>query len=258
MIPIILNGQELEVRENRMVLEVAREQGIDIPSLCYHEALGPYGACRLCLVEAEGPTLRKGLVASCTLQVSPGLIVATESPLAARARKLILELLLGRAPESRPLIALAKKYGVTASRFKNEPSENCVRCGLCVRVCRDQIGAAALCFAGRGQKKRVTAEFGQLSETCIGCGTCTNLCPTEAIQLEDQGTRRKIFLKDTVISELPLVACSVCGSPFQTEKFIAQVQSRADSAVGPQNPRNLCPLCARKNYAAAIMGDLSA
>ena len=80
MITITLNGQELEVREKRMVLEVAREQGIDIPSLCYHEALGPYGACRLCLVEAEGPTLRKGLIRLLHPTGLPGIDRGNEFP----------------------------------------------------------------------------------------------------------------------------------------------------------------------------------
>ena len=255
MIPITLNGRELEVREKRMVLEVAREQGIDIPSLCYHEALGPYGACRLCLVEAEGPTLRKGLMASCTLQVSPGLSVETNSPPVARARKVILELLLGRASESGPLRELAEKFGVTASRFNTEPSENCIRCGLCVRVCREQIGAAALCFAGRGQKKRVTAEFGQLSETCIGCGTCTNLCPAEAIRLEDLGDSRRIFLKENTISRLPLVPCRRCGVLFQTAEFIEYARTQSDIEGATEIPRDLCPACARRVFAEAVIGE---
>jgi bidirectional [NiFe] hydrogenase diaphorase subunit len=255
MIPITLDGQKLEVREQRLVLEVAREQGIEIPSLCFHEALGPYGACRLCLVEAAGPTLRQSLAASCTLQVSPELNIQTDSPPVLQARKVILELLLGRASESRPLRELAEKFGVTASRFKTEPNENCVRCGLCVRVCREQIGVAALCFAGRGQKKRVTAEFGQLSEACIGCGTCVNLCPADAIHLEDQGDQRRIFLKENPISRLPLVPCRRCGIPFQTEKFIDRVRTKSDSDGATEISRDLCPACARRVYAEAITGE---
>ncbi|MBI5583553.1 MAG: (2Fe-2S)-binding protein [Deltaproteobacteria bacterium] len=255
MVTIQLNGQELTVPENRMVLEVARNQGLDIPTLCFHEALGPYGACRLCLVEAEGPTLRKGLLASCTLTVSPGMVIETDSPPVVQARKVVLELLLGRAPESRPLKALAERFGVTTSRFGNEAQGNCVRCGLCVRVCREKIGAAALCFAGRGQKKQVTAEFGQLSETCIGCGTCVNLCPADAIHLEDLGDQRRIFLPENTISRLPLVACRLCETPFQTEKFIAYVRHKSDIEGATTIPQDICPSCARKVYAETITGD---
>lgn len=255
LIPITLNGRELEVREDLMVLQVAREQGIDIPTLCYEEALGSHGGCRLCLVEAESPALRKGLMASCTLQVVPGLIVETNSPAVARAREVIFELLLGRASESAPLRALAGKFGVTASRFATESSENCVRCGLCVRVCREQIGVAALCFAGRGQNKRVSAEFGQLSETCIGCGTCANLCPTGAIQLEDQGDWRRIFVGENTISRQPLVHCRQCGIPFQTAKFANYVRAKSDIEGASAIPRDLCSACVRGMSAAATSGE---
>jgi NADH dehydrogenase/NADH:ubiquinone oxidoreductase subunit G len=255
MIPITVDGRKLEARENQTVLQVAREHGIDIPTLCAHEALGPHGACRLCVVEAEGRTLRKGLMSSCTLQVSPEMIVETKSPAVLQARKVIFELLLGRASESASLREMAGKYGVTSSRFKTESSEDCVRCGICIRVCKEQIGVAALCFAGRGQKKRVTAEFGQLSETCIGCGTCANLCPTGAIRLEDRGDERRIVIKDTVISRLPLVPCRRCGSHFQTAKFIEYVRAKSDIEGAAEIARDLCPTCTRTVYAEALVGE---
>jgi NADH dehydrogenase/NADH:ubiquinone oxidoreductase subunit G len=253
MIPITIDGRKLEARENQTVLQVAREHGIDIPTLCSHEALGPHGACRLCVIEAEGRPLRKGLMASCTLQVFPDLIVETKSPAVVQARKVIFELLLGRASESVALRELAEKYGVTSSRFKTESSEDCVRCGICIRVCKEQIGVAALCFAGRGQKKRVTAEFGQLSETCIGCGTCANLCPTGAIRMEDRGDERRIIVKDTVISAQPLVPCRQCGSHFQTARFIEHVRAKSDVEGATEIARDLCPTCARVVYAESVM-----
>lgn len=258
MIPITLNGRKLEVSEDRMVLQVAREQGIDIPTLCYHEALGIHGGCRLCIVEAESPALRKGLMASCTLQVSSGMIVETHSPEVTRARKVIFELFLGRASDSVPLREMAEKFGVTASRFNTDSSEDCVRCGLCVRVCREQIGVAALCFTGRGQKKRVSAEFGQLSQTCIGCGTCANLCPTGAIQLEDVDGWRRIFVGENTISRQPLIHCRQCGTPFQTAKFADYVRTKSDIDGATEIPRDLCSACARITSAVAASGEFLA
>jgi len=252
LIPITLNGRKLEVRENQMVLQVAREHGVDIPTLCYHEALGIHGGCRLCIVEAESPVLRKGLMASCSLQVSPGMIVETNSPLVEGARKVIFELLLGRAAESEPLREMAEKFGVTSSRFSTDSSEDCVRCGLCVRVCREEIGVAALCFTGRGQKKRVSAEFGQLSQTCIGCGTCANLCPTGAIRVEDVGGWRRVFVGDNTISRQPLMNCQRCGVPFQTAKFTDYVRAKSAVEGATEIPRDLCSACARTTSAEAV------
>lgn len=251
MIPITLNGRKLEVREDQMVLQVARDHGVYIPTLCYHEAMGIHGGCRLCIVEAESPALRKGLSASCSLQVSPGMVVETDSPAVERARKVIFELLLSRAAESAPLRDMAKRFGVTSSRFSADASEDCVRCGLCVRVCREEIGVAALCFTGRGQKKRVSAEFGQLSKTCIGCGTCANLCPTGAIQMEDVDGWRRVFVGDNTISRQPLIHCRECGVPFQTEKFADYIRTKADIAGAAAIPRDLCPTCARTLSAEA-------
>jgi NADH dehydrogenase/NADH:ubiquinone oxidoreductase subunit G len=257
MMEITLNKKSLQVEEGKTVLETARSEGIDIPTLCFHEALGPYGACRLCLVEAEAPMLRRQLIASCTLAVSPGLVVETDTPLVKQSRQVVFELLLGRAPDSEPLLELARKYGVESTRFPTGQSDNCVRCGLCVRVCRDKIGVSALCFAGRGQKKRVTAEFGKLSETCIGCTTCVNLCPADAIHAEDQEDQRRIFLKDNAISRQPLVPCRICGTYYHTQRFIDYVTNRSDLEEGLKVERDLCPACARRHYAQAIIGELS-
>jgi bidirectional [NiFe] hydrogenase diaphorase subunit len=256
MVTIILNGNPIEAQEDKTVLEVARSERIDIPTLCYHEVLGPYGACRLCLVEAEGPELKRSLVTSCTLQVCQGLSVETESPLVQKSRGVIFELLLGRAPDSVPLIELAGKYGVHSTRFKADHSEKCIRCGLCIRACRDKIHASALCFAGRGQKKRVTAEFGKRSETCIGCGACVALCPTQAILQEDVGEERKIFIQENTISILPMVNCRVCGTPFQTRKFMDYLLTNPDLREGLTVEPGICPTCSQKYYAAAITGEI--
>jgi predicted molibdopterin-dependent oxidoreductase YjgC len=184
-------------------------------------------------------------------------VVETDTPLVRQSRKVVFELLLGRAPDSRPLLELARKYGVESTRFPTGQSDNCVRCGLCVRVCRDKIGVSALCFAGRGQKKRVTAEFGKLSETCIGCATCVNLCPADAIQAEDQEDQRRIFLKDNTISRQTLVSCRICGTYYHTQRFIEYVTNRSDLEEGLKVERDLCPACARRHYAQAIVGELS-
>ena len=253
MATIKLNGKSVDAAESMTVLEVARREGVEIPTLCHSEALGPYGACRLCVVEAEGPMLRKTLVSSCTLPVTNGLIVETESSPVIQARKIVLELLIGRS-ESKKIWEMAARYGVTSSRFKAPATEDCVRCGLCVRVCRDKMGASAISFAGRGQKRRVTAEFGKLSESCMGCGSCTSVCPTGAIRLKDEDGIRTIYLKNNVIGQFPLVMCSCCGKPFTTKKHLEYVAQHTHEQPFTKKG-GVCPDCAREYYATAITGE---
>ncbi|MDH4163905.1 MAG: 2Fe-2S iron-sulfur cluster-binding protein [Nitrospirota bacterium] len=257
MATIKVNGKTVTADESMTVLAVARREGIDIPTLCFHEGLGPYGACRLCVVEAESPQLRRSLVTSCTLAVSEGLSVETETPLVAASRRIIFELLLGRTPDSSRLREMAKRYGVETSRFRAAESDDCVRCGLCVRACRDKIGVAAISFAGRGQKRRVTAEFGKLSEACVGCGACANVCPTGAVRLEDKGGERTIFLKNNLIGRFPLVRCGNCGTPYATKQFLDHVASR-NSEQPRTKQGGLCPECERAHYAEAIVAEFSA
>lgn len=253
MATITLDGITKEVPDSLTVLQVARMSGVDIPTLCHHESLGPYGACRLCVVEAESPSLRRSLVMSCTLPVSNGLSVTTNSPAVQRARKIVLELLVARSPNSPPLRDLAKKYGVAHSRFGMglDAEDLCVRCGLCVRACTDKIGAAAITFAGRGQKRQVTTDFSALSELCIGCATCAALCPTGAIRVEDVDGERSLLLRGRVFAKLPLLVCSSCGSYFATRKHVDSLSTRLPE-YSESEMRSLCPACARQRFAVAM------
>lgn len=186
MITFTINGRELQVEEGTTILEAALDAGIEIPTLCYHEQLTPYGACRLCLVEIVGSG-RPGLQTSCTYEVTDGLEVKTDTERVKRARKIIFELLLSRCPESERLILLAQKYGVTETRIRRKEADNCLLCGLCVRVCADIAERHALSFSGRGSGRKVITPFGKIPETCIGCGACVYLCPTGAIKVEEAG-----------------------------------------------------------------------
>ena len=247
MTTITLNGQTQEVPENMTVLEVARWPGSTSPTLCHHEALGAYGACRVCVVEAEGPGMRSGLVTACTLPASNGLTVLTDSPAVQRTRKLIFELLLGRSPESESLREMAKRYGVDATRFgEGAKHDLCVRCGLCVRTCREKIGTAAISFAGRGQSRSVTTEFGALSELCIGCGACAVVCPTGMVRVEDGDGQRVIVRGDLTVARFKLLECTSCGAPLVTGKFMDQ---RMQAIPEGQN-EVLCLDCKRQRTAA--------
>lgn len=183
MIRFTIDDKELQVEEGKTILGVALEVGIKIPTLCYHKELSPYGSCRVCLVEIVGGD-RPGLQAACSYKVSEGLIVKTDTEMVRKTRKIILELLLARAPESEKIKMLAEEYGVTETRIRLKKKENCILCGLCVRVCSEIVGRNAIAFAQRGGRKRVQTPFDKISDFCIGCGACAYLCPTGTIKIE--------------------------------------------------------------------------
>ncbi len=185
MIKFTIDGQQYEAEEGKTILEVARRAGVKIPTLCYHPALEPYGACRLCTVEIVGR--RSSLETACTYPVRDGLEVKTMSPAVVKARKMILELLLARCPNVPLIQDLALEYGIEKSRFKtDDPNENCIMCGLCVRACNELVGTGAINFSDRGVKRVVGPPFMQKTRTCIGCGACTIVCPTGAIEIVDE------------------------------------------------------------------------
>jgi bidirectional [NiFe] hydrogenase diaphorase subunit len=184
MLNFTINDIELEVEEGKTILEVAREQEIPIPTLCYHKDLTPYGACRLCLVEIVGGG-RPGLEASCVFKVSEGLKVKTDTERVKRSRKIILELMLARCPDAERIKKLASDYGVTETRITLEPKENCILCGLCVRACSEVSQRHAQSFSGRGATRKVQTPFNKQSDKCIGCGACAYLCPVQSLSIEE-------------------------------------------------------------------------
>ena len=180
---IILNGVKVQVEDGWTILDVAKFYGVNIPTLCYFEGLEPYGSCRLCTVEI-GKGEKSKLVISCIHPVEDGMIVRTHSPKVVKARKMLVELLVARSPSSKVLQDLAADLGVTKVRFKPR-NENCILCGLCVRMCEEQMDAKAIGFVNRGVKRSITTPFDMQSEKCRACGACMWICP--ACQLRCHG-----------------------------------------------------------------------
>lgn len=175
MINLKINGVPVSVEKGTTLLEAAKFLGFPIPTLCNLEGLSPYGACRLCVVEiGEGPKAK--LVSSCTYPAEEGLKVRTASERVMRARKMILELLLATCPQSKIIQDLASKFEVRQQRFKQE-HEDCILCGLCVRMCEEQMVAGAIGFQGRGENRRINTPFNMRSEKCRLCGGCMYVCP---------------------------------------------------------------------------------
>lgn len=175
MTSLEINGLPVSVEAGSTILEAARFLGFPIPTLCHMEGLTPYGACRLCVVEVGEPPRTK-LVSSCTYPVQEGLKVRTASRRVVRARKVTIELLLASCPQSKVIQDLASAHEVREQRFRQE-HEQCIVCGLCVRMCREQMAAGAIGFEGRGEHRRVSTPFNMRSEACRQCGGCIYVCP---------------------------------------------------------------------------------
>ena len=179
-----INGKKVEAKHGMTVLEAARSADIFIPTLCYHEELPNYGACRLCMVEITSGS-RSRMVASCLYPVEEGLEIQTESEPVIKHRKVILELILSRWPwvDNK----LLEKYGVQKTRFA-ENTNFCILCGLCVRYCTEIKKANVLGYIGRGTERQVVIYAEEAVKICPTCDNgemgCRSVCPTGVISNE--------------------------------------------------------------------------
>jgi len=175
-----IDGREVKAKEGMTILQAAQSVGINIPTLCYHEKSGPYGACRVCTVEIETAG-RTNLVAACLYPVEKNLVVRTRSEKVIKIRKILLELMLAHAPDSSTLQNLAQEYGADKARFGKE-SSFCILCGLCVRYCAEVKKKNAIGFVDRGVGREVTFVPKIALKECWSCKECFPLCPTSALQ----------------------------------------------------------------------------
>ena len=215
---MIIDGIECPFDKERNVLEVARNNGIDIPSLCYCENLSIYGGCRLCLVETD----RGALEASCTIIPKDGMVIYTNTEKLRKRRRILLELLLSNHKEECSVCEMSDKcklreyatrYGVNQVRFPveycDEPVDDsspaivrdpskCILCGQCVRMCEEIQNVHAIDFAERGKFAYVGCGFGdKLAETkCVGCGQCAAVCPTGALTVKNETKKMWRFIDD--------------------------------------------------------------
>ncbi len=219
-----IDGRSYEGVKGESLLAAIRRYGYEVPSLCYHEAVSSYGACRLCLVEVSEGRRRK-LTTSCNYPLLDGIEVFLDTEKVVSNRKMVLKLLLAMAPEAQVVRELAADYGVTDTPFEINEGNKCIDCGLCARVCKEIVGADAIGFSGRGLGKQMVSPYDEANEACIGCGACVVVCPTDCIGMQEENGIRSIVRWHR---DLPMKKCKVCGRAFaptfQLNHFADQIK----------------------------------
>ena len=234
MVNITINDKQLEVPEGTTILEAARSAGIEIPTLCDHSELIPYGGCRLCVVEVEG---MRTLQPSCTLPVSNNMVVRTDTQKTHEARKFILNLLFSERNHFCPYCLVSggdcelqnAAYAEGMTHWDLMPNwipqpidashpyiiiehDRCILCRRCVRACSELVGNFTLGFEERGAHCTLVADLGiPLGESsCISCGTCVQVCPTGA--MIERWSAYHGLEKDVERTQTICVGCSLgCG-----------------------------------------------
>jgi bidirectional [NiFe] hydrogenase diaphorase subunit len=263
---ITINGQSVKTKKANTILEVAKQEGIGIPTLCHHEKLSNLGACRLCQVEVVSGQ-RSRLVASCTFPIEEGMVVVTNSKRVFSARKILLELLMARCPDSVKIREMAGYLGVHKSRFIQK-DKDCILCGLCVRLCNERIGSNAVGFNNRGPTREVGTPFDRSSKPCYECRACTGICPVDCIRYEETENKRINWKTKLDENQRPdrdkatvdLVLCNGCGdcvSVCPVECISLKDYSENDHqnkiAVVDQNQCVRCRYCERICIKQAIV-----
>lgn len=259
---IHIDGKEVKAEEGANLLLVARQNGIDIPGLCFHPKLSPTGACRLCVTKIEG---MPGLTMACTVQVKDGMRVTAFDEELENNRKHTLDYLLSEHNEESggqfedEMADLVQRYGLDDSakrQFKplwqslNYPIDHsspvltydaskCIKCFRCVKACGEVQGKHVLDFKDRGITKYIIAGFGVWKDSeCDGCGECVQLCPTGAL------VEKAYF--DTIhldkIQRKVTTTCPYCGVGCQMDLWIQDekiIRVHGVEGVSPNDGR-LC------------------
>lgn len=239
-VTIHIDGKKIVTQESANLLLVARENGFDIPGLCFHKKLTPTGACRLCVTKITG---QNGLVMSCTVQVKEGMeIIAFDLELE-ETRRHTIDYLLAEHNEEYDgtyydeLRDLVKRYDLedkagrkypeiykyigyqhdTSSPVLDYDATKCIKCFRCIKGCDEVQGKNVLSFSERGISSHIIAGYDNWAESeCDGCGECVQLCPTGA--LVEKPHRDEIRMDK--IDRKVITTCPYCGVGCQLELLV--------------------------------------
>ena len=250
-VTITMDGRPLQTAAGAYALDVAREAGIEIPTLCHHPDLEPVGACRLCMVEVTHPDWGgwSGLMTACLYPVSEGMQIQTRSEWVLEARRRLLALLAARCPGSEAIRDLARQHGASAERLLSDPeADDCIICGLCTRAC-EAYSTAAITTHGRGTGKQVGTFYGDPPADCVGCGACAMICPTGHIRDAREEGKYNIWGRSFPLASCRAVhnMCIGCGAceeacPFDVPRVMV-IRGGARVAHIPEQHCRGCGVC---------------
>jgi len=261
-VTITINGERYEVEAGLTLLRAAQKAGVPIPALCDHPDLTPYGGCRLCDVEIKGARVP---TAACSITVTEGMDVQTETPDLIEARRHLLELLLSNYHDSgyttnhpNELSQLCERYGVAMGKYSRKQPRypvnvdpnpfvwvdlnKCILCTRCIRACTEIQGRRVWGLAKRGFESRIVAgaDVPMLQARCESCGACAAYCPTGALD-------HKMIMEVGQADRRVTTTCSYCGVGCNFDLLV-----RDGKVVGvdsnPNAPVNGMALCVKGRY----------